>query len=86
MLACFLTDIFLDVYGECRKRKTAGLELSHFGLKKATSKLLIRIKSNNHYAQIAQLVEQRTENPRVTGSIPVLGIWGISSVGRALEF
>ena len=25
-------------------------------------------------AQIAQLVEQRTENPRVTGSIPVLGI------------
>ena len=38
------------------------------------------------YAQIAQLVEQRTENPRVTGSIPVLGIWGISSVGRALDF
>ena len=27
-----------------------------------------------YYAQIAQLVEQRTENPRVTGSIPVLGI------------
>ncbi len=26
-----------------------------------------------YYAQIAQLVEQRTENPRVTGSIPVLG-------------
>ena len=25
-------------------------------------------------AQRAQLVEQRTENPRVTGSIPVLGI------------
>ena len=25
------------------------------------------------YAQIAQSVEQRTENPRVTGSIPVLG-------------
>ena len=23
------------------------------------------------FAQIAQLVEQRTENPRVTGSIPV---------------
>ena len=42
-------------------------------------------------AQIAQLVEQRTENPRVTGSIPVLGTlvsyqWGISSVGRALDF
>ena len=29
------------------------------------------------YAQIAQLVEQRTENPRVTGSIPVLGIFFI---------
>ena len=26
------------------------------------------------YAQIAQLVEQRTENPRVLGSIPSLGI------------
>ena len=26
------------------------------------------------YAQIAQSVEQRTENPRVTGSIPELGI------------
>ena len=26
------------------------------------------------HAQIAQLVEQRTENARVTGSIPVLGI------------
>ena len=25
------------------------------------------------FAQIAQLVEQGTENPRVTGSIPVLG-------------
>ena len=27
-----------------------------------------------YYAQIAQLVEQRTENPRVLGSIPSLGI------------
>ena len=27
-----------------------------------------------HFAQIAQLVEQRTENPRVAGSIPALGI------------
>ena len=26
-----------------------------------------------HFAQIAQLVEQRTENPRVSGSIPELG-------------
>ena len=29
------------------------------------------------FAQIAQSVEQRTENPRVTGSIPVLGICNI---------
>jgi hypothetical protein len=26
------------------------------------------------HAQVAQLVEQRTENPRVAGSIPALGI------------
>ena len=31
--------------------------------------------SQSHYAQIAQLVEQRTENPRVAGSIPALGIF-----------
>ena len=37
-------------------------------------------------AQIAQLVEQRTENPRVAGSIPALGIWDTSSGGRALDF
>ena len=37
-----------------------------------------------HFAQIAQLVEQRTENPRVAGSIPALGtICGLSSSGRA---
>ena len=30
----------------------------------------------NLCAQIAQLVEQRTENPRVAGSIPALGIRG----------
>ena len=37
----------------------------------------VRFRSRAHskYAQIAQLVEQRTENPRVTGSIPVLGIF-----------
>ena len=28
---------------------------------------------NKPYAQVAQLVEQRTENPRVAGSIPALG-------------
>ena len=45
MLAYSLTDIFLGAYGECRKRKTAGLELSTSDKKKATSKLLIRIKT-----------------------------------------
>ena len=36
------------------------------------------------YAQIAQSVEQRTENPRVRGSIPRLGTTcSHSSVGRA---
>ena len=36
------------------------------------------------FAQIAQLVEQWTENPRVAGSIPALGtICGLSSSGRA---
>ncbi len=28
---------------------------------------------NGRFAQVAQLVEQRTENPRVGGSIPPLG-------------
>ena len=43
------------------------------------------------YASVAQLVEQRTENPRVVGSIPTGGttgnllpvICGCSSSGRA---
>ena len=51
-----------------------------------------QLAQNIVYAQIAQSVEQRIENPRVTGSIPVLGIFlakGIracSSGGRALDF
>ena len=36
------------------------------------------------FASVAQLVEQRTENPRVVGSIPTEGtICGFSSSGRA---
>ena len=31
-------------------------------------------------AQIAQLVEQRTENPRVAGSIPALGIYFFAKI------
>ena len=36
------------------------------------------------FAQIAQSVEQRTENPRVTGSIPVLGICHTCASGRVV--
>ena len=39
------------------------------------AKACLRItKVATQRAQIAQLVEQRTENPRVAGSIPALGI------------
>ena len=39
------------------------------------------------YAQIAQLVEQRTENPRVAGSIPALGILNAEGcLGKNLAF
>ena len=37
-------------------------------------------------AQIAQLVEQRTENPRVTGSIPVLGTLFYNCMNNAVFF
>ena len=37
-------------------------------------------------AQIAQLVEQRTENPRVVGSIPTLGTVQVLFNGRTLAF
>jgi hypothetical protein len=42
---------------------------------------------NQRHGKIAQLVEQRTENPRVLGSIPSLattltaGIWGFLGPG-----
>ena len=51
--------------------------------------------SGRHFASVAQLVEQRTENPRVVGSIPTGGtnygfgfpdtvvLCGFSSFGRA---
>jgi hypothetical protein len=32
-----------------------------------------RLTAQAGYAQVAQLVEQRIENPRVAGSIPALG-------------
>ena len=37
------------------------------------TQVFTKVKITN--AQIAQLVEQRTENPRVAGSIPALGIF-----------
>ena len=39
-----------------------------------TRRSQVQILSPQLNAQIAQLVEQRTENPRVAGSIPALGI------------
>ena len=55
------------------------------------TKLFVLLEQSNRtflFALIAQLVEQRTENPRVAGSIPALGIliWATSSGGRALDF
>ena len=45
---------------------------------------LPRRAARKRFAQIAQLVEQWTENPRVAGSIPALGTTcGHSSSGRA---
>ena len=40
-----------------------------------TRRSQVQILSPLLNAQIAQLVEQRTENPRVAGSIPALGIY-----------
>ena len=39
----------------------------------------VNLERNFGYAQIAQLVEQRTENPRVAGSIPALGMMKLIS-------
>ena len=36
---------------------------------------------HKHYAQLAQLVEQGTENPCVSGSIPELGIYSLKEYG-----
>ena len=52
---------------------------SPLGLKFPTA-----LRCGERFAQIAQLVEQWTENPRVAGSTPALGtIRGLSSSGRA---
>ena len=36
-------------------------------------KMIITLRLECNYALVAQLVEQRTENPRVVGSIPTQG-------------
>ena len=46
---------------------------------------LKRFPFGNQNAQIAQLVEQRTENPRVAGSIPALGIFFIWRKPRRIK-
>ena len=51
------------------------LKLLHFLLQKnGKCDSIFEVTDFVIYAQIAQLVEQRTENPRVAGSIPALGI------------
>ena len=42
-------------------------------------------KIHKRNAQIAQLVEQRTENPRVAGSIPALGIF-VAKSNEIIEY
>ena len=38
----------------------------------AIAEFLLNRQNKTLFAQVAQLVEQRTENPRVSGSIPLL--------------
>ena len=45
-----------------------------------TRRSVVQIHLPQLRAQIAQLVEQRTENPRVVGSIPTLGIFFINQI------
>ena len=47
--------------------------------------MTINLCLKKRHAQIAQLVEQRTENPRVTGSIPVLGIENNGVLAQSVE-
>ena len=43
-----------------------------------SSPIRVAIKTVLTYASVAQLVEQRTENPRVVGSIPTGGTSGVA--------
>ena len=54
-------------------KKISKISLTGMG-KKGILSIAPKICRNFICAQIAQMVEQRTENPRVGGSIPSLGI------------
>ncbi len=47
---------------------------------------LVNVVSNQAHAGIAQLVEQRTENPRVRGSNPRLGIEKTLNTDKVLRY
>ena len=67
MLALIDADKVKFLYGECRKRKTEGLELAFRGSG--------RYSTIHTYAQIAQLVEHLICNQRVACSSHVAGIF-----------
>ncbi len=75
---CFLKANLLCFPPFCSSQKEKN-EILYFFLKfgvDRTANLRYNVQASKmRCAQIAQLVEQRTENPRVTGSIPVLGIF-----------
>ena len=52
-------------------------------VQRVVSIVLSGICASYLFAQIAQLVEQRTENPRVAGSIPALGTFFMSHACEA---
>ena len=77
----------MGITGKCQaiSAQRAGKLFKIFPLKILTKppllgKILTLSVQTDKIAQIAQLVEQRTENPRVAGSIPALGTCRCSSM------
>ncbi len=59
--------------GEGKNNKDKKIVFDILTIRSSSCKILFAdVRKRN--AQLAQLVEQRTENPRVSGSIPELGI------------
>jgi hypothetical protein len=59
---------------------------SHYPLRiPAIFVILVKLAKKQPQAEIAQLVEQRTENPRVRGSSPRLGIMYIRTLNVAIR-